>query len=78
MIWVPLAVEDAQPLANEFPVACPQRGWSSVTLNTAKDLDTLADLLGKAYDQERATHAKVSESGVRGESTRSEGAPPAS
>jgi hypothetical protein len=54
MVWVPLAVEDAQPLAATLPITCPQTGWSCVTLNSTKDLESLGELLRRAYDQQKA------------------------
>jgi hypothetical protein len=58
MIWVPLTVEESQPLANQFSVSSPQAGWSCLTLDSPKDLDSLEDLLRKAYDCQKATRAK--------------------
>ena len=59
MIWVSLTVEEAQPLANQFPVTSPQAGWSCLTLDSTKDLDSLGDLLRTAYDRQKATRAKT-------------------
>jgi hypothetical protein len=64
-IWVPLAVEDAQPLADPFPVSSPQVGWSCVALNSSKDLDSLGDLLRSAYDQQRAARMKTPDAAER-------------
>ena len=61
MIWVPLAVEEAQPLAKQFAVMSPQAGWSGLTLNSVKDLDSLGDLFCKAYDHQKATRTKALE-----------------
>ena len=55
MVWVPLAIEEAQTLAKQFSVMSPQAGWSCLTLESNKDLDSLGDLFCKAYDRIAAT-----------------------
>lgn len=60
-IWVPLPIEEAQPLAGGFQVTTPQVGWTCVSLNTVKDLESLGDLLRRSYDQRKATRLKVAE-----------------
>ena len=61
MVWVPLAVEEAQPLAKQFPVMSPQAGWSCLTLESTKDLDSLGDLFCKAYDHQKASRTKTAD-----------------
>jgi hypothetical protein len=63
VILVPLPVEDARPHVGESKVSTPQPGWTSVTLNSTKDLDELGDLLRKAYDYLKASKSKSAEIG---------------
>jgi hypothetical protein len=60
-VWVPLTIEEAGPLASQFPMMTPQQGWTCLSLDSPKDLDCLGDLLRKAYDQQRANRVKVAE-----------------
>lgn len=63
LILVPLPVEDARPLVGESKVSTPQPGWTSVTLNTTKELDELGDLFREAYDYLKASKLKSAETG---------------
>jgi hypothetical protein len=67
-IWVPLAIEDAQPLASQFPMMSPQQGWTSVSLDSPKDLESLGDLLRRAYDQQKASRLKGGDSAEKQDS----------
>lgn len=60
-VWVPLPITEAAPLTGEFPVSTPQQGWTQVSINTPKDLETLGDLLRKAYDSQKAMRLKSPE-----------------
>jgi predicted type IV restriction endonuclease len=60
-IWVPLAIEDAGLLASQFPMMTPQQGWTCLSLDSPKDLESVGDLLRKAYDQQRANRVKGSD-----------------
>jgi predicted type IV restriction endonuclease len=60
-VWVPLSIEEAGPLASQFPMMTPQQGWTCLSLDSSKDLESLGDLLRKAYDQQRANRVKVAE-----------------
>jgi hypothetical protein len=77
-VWVPLPVEEAEPLANSLPVMSPQAGWSCLSLNSPSDLDSMGDLLRRAYDQQKAARIKSSEPGPgeRIEAPSSDGIPP--
>ena len=61
-IWVPLPIEKAQSMADSFAASTPQEGWTSISLNTARDLASLGDLLRAAYDHQRATRLRDTES----------------
>ena len=75
-LWVPIPADEAEPLANEFPVTAPQAGWACVSLNTPKDIETLGELLRKAYDHQKAARTKSAESGEKMEAFPIEGIPP--
>jgi hypothetical protein len=78
MIWVPLAVEEAQPLSNSLPVSSPQLGWSCVALNSPKDLESLGDLLRKAHDQQKAARMKAPEAAEKPDTPPADEIPPCS
>jgi predicted type IV restriction endonuclease len=67
-IWLPLAIEEARPLAAQFPMMTPQQGWTCVSIDTPNDLESLGDLIRKAYDQQKASRIKGAESDDRPES----------
>lgn len=64
-LWVPLPIEDAETLVNQFPVTTPQPGWTCVALNSAKDIQELGELLGRAYDVQKASRTKSAEAGEK-------------
>ena len=64
-LWVPLPIEDAETLVNQFPVTTPQPGWTCVALNSAKDIQELGELLGKAYDVQKTSRTKSAEAGEK-------------
>src|SRR5262249_34509050 len=53
-VWVPLRIDEAQPLAAEFSMSTPQKSWTSVSLDSPSDLDLLGDLLRENYDRQKA------------------------
>jgi predicted type IV restriction endonuclease len=57
-IWVPLTIEESGPLAVQFPMMTPQQGWTCLSIDSPKDLDSLGDLLRRAYDQQRVNRLK--------------------
>jgi hypothetical protein len=69
-IWVPLSIEEAQPLAAQFPMMTPQQGWTCLSLESSKDLDSLGELLQKAYDQQKASRLKVGDGSERVDSSK--------
>ena len=76
-LWVPVPVDDAEPLANQLPLISPQAGWACVSLTTPKDVEGLGDLLRKAYDLQKASRTKAVESGERTAALTIEVTPPA-
>lgn len=60
-VWVPLWMEEAQPLATEFSMLTPQKGWTCVSLDSRSDLGLLGDLLCKAYDKQKASRQILAE-----------------
>jgi hypothetical protein len=58
-VWVPLRMEEAQPLAAEFAMSTPQKGWTSVSLESSSDLALLGDLLRGAYDTQKSFRQAV-------------------
>lgn len=78
LIWVPLPIEEAEPLAGSFPVVTPQTGWTCVSINSHKDIETLGDLLRRAYDAQKALRTKVGETAEPPDAIISEGLPPTS
>jgi len=75
-IWVPLAIEEAGPLAGQFPMMTPQQGWTCLSLDSPKDLDSLGDLLRKAYDHQKASRLKGVEGLEKVEPPKSRAEPP--
>ncbi len=61
MIWVPLPIEQAEPLAAPLPVSSPQVGWSCIVLDSTKDVESLGDLLRVAYDTQKAARHRGGE-----------------
>ena len=57
----PVPIEEAGLLASQFPMMTPQQGWTCLSLDSPKDLDSVGDLLRKAYDQQRANRVKGSD-----------------
>ncbi|MFO0951614.1 MAG: type I restriction endonuclease [Isosphaeraceae bacterium] len=56
-VWVPLPSEQTLPLVPPaLSVSTPQLGWSSVNLNTHRDVEQLGDLLCLAWEQQRQLH----------------------
>ena len=72
-IWVPLPIDDARPLAAQFPMMMPQQGWTCLSLDSPKDLESLSDLFRKAYDQQKTSRLRGGESGDRPETPNSGG-----
>jgi hypothetical protein len=62
-VWVPLPTERVIPLAGAFPVAMPQLGWASVTMDSIADLEKLGDVLRAAFDHVKSSRGKSGESG---------------
>ena len=71
-IWVPLSIEEAGGLAAQFPMMTPQQGWTCLSLDSPKDLESLGDILRKAYDQQRANRVKVVDGAEKVGSTRAD------
>jgi predicted type IV restriction endonuclease len=60
-VWVPLTIEEVGPLAAQFPMMTPQQGWTCLSLDSPRDVDSLGDLLRKAYDQQRVNRVKAAD-----------------
>ncbi len=53
-VWVPLPEDEVQSLAPDFPVSCPQLGWSCITLTETTELERLGDVLRAAWESQKA------------------------
>ncbi|MDX2035944.1 MAG: type I restriction endonuclease [Isosphaeraceae bacterium] len=73
IIWVPLSIEEAQPLADGFSMSTPQVGWTCVSLNSPADLKDLGELLRRSYDSQRSTRLKAPEESERDERNSTDG-----
>jgi hypothetical protein len=69
-IWVPLAIEEARPIAPDFPMMTPQQGWTCVSLDSSQELEFLGGLLQKAYDQQKSTRLRGSDGTDRADSSK--------
>ncbi len=55
-VWVPLSLEQTQPLASSLSVIVPQLGWTCVNLGSFEDLELLGELFRLSWDQQRQSH----------------------
>ena len=74
-IWVPLPIEEAGTLATDFPMMTPQQGWTCLSLDSPKDLESLGDLLRRAYDQQRTSRLKGADGSEKVDASKAATAP---
>lgn len=55
-VWVPLELKQVQGLLTGMDVSSPEKGWSSIVLDGADEIDKLQLVLRAAWDAVRAEH----------------------
>ncbi|MDR3618079.1 MAG: type I restriction enzyme HsdR N-terminal domain-containing protein [Paludisphaera borealis] len=60
-VWVPLPLDQVQPMTPDFVTNSPQAGWTCITLAATSEIERLGDVLRAAWDSQRAIRSKGDE-----------------
>jgi predicted type IV restriction endonuclease len=64
-VWFPMTVEEVQPFAGGFALSPQPMGWTCLTMDSIKDLESLGGLLRQAFDLQKVSRVKSIDAGTK-------------